>query len=155
MRKWLADQGISSYFAAVGHPQSNGQVEAFNKIIGVGIKKKLDRAKGLWAGELPNVLWSIRTTAKNSTGQSPFMLVYGAEAVLPIEMYEPTLRVMLYDENANWERMKATLDILPEIRGNALLRQQIYKLRMTRAYNQRVNHRPLQVGDLVLRKMEA
>lgn len=33
-------------------------------------------------------------------------MVYGAEAVLPIEMYEPTLRVMLYDEDANWEMMK-------------------------------------------------
>ena len=83
------------------------------------------------------------------------MLVYGAEAVLPIEMCEPTLRVMLYDENANWEMMKATLDFLPEVRGNALLRQELYKIRMTREYNKRVKHRPLKEGDLVLRKMAA
>jgi len=49
------------------------------------------------------------------------MMVYGAEAVLPIEMCEPTLRVMLYDEAANWEAMKMNLDFLPETRGNALL----------------------------------
>ena len=155
LKLWLSDQGISSHFASVGHPQANGQVEAFNKIISEGIKKKLDHAKGLWVDELHNVLWSIRTTVKNSTGESPFMLVYGSEAVLPIEMCEPTLRVMLYDEEANWESMKATLDFLPEVRGNALLRNQMYKIKISREYNRRVNYRPLRLGDLVLRKMES
>ena len=109
----------------------------------------------MWVEELYNVLWSIRTTTKNSTGETPFIMVYGAEAVLPIEMYEPTLRVMLYDEEVNWEMMKATLDFLPEIRGNALLRQEMYKLQMTREYKKRVKYRPLRKGDLVLRKMAA
>ncbi|KAL2928066.1 Gag-Pol polyprotein [Bienertia sinuspersici] len=155
LKKWMSDQGISSCFASVGRPQANGQVEAFNKIISEGVKKKLDRAKGLWADELPNILWSIRTTAKNSTGETPFLLVYGAEAVLPIEMYEPTLRIMLYDEEANWEAMKLALDFLPETRGNAQLRHEMYKLRMTREYNKRVKERPLKPGDFVLRKLEA
>ncbi|XP_056688278.1 uncharacterized protein [Spinacia oleracea] len=118
------------------------------------MKKKLDEAKWLWADELPNVLWSIRTTTKNSTGETPFLLAYGAEAVLPVEMCEPTLRVMLFNEDANWEMMKAALDFLPEARGNAALRQQLYKLRMTREYNKRVSRRILKVGDFVLRKME-
>ncbi|XP_056686068.1 uncharacterized protein [Spinacia oleracea] len=120
-----------------------------------GIKKKLDEAKGRWADDLPNVLWSIRTTAKNSIGETPFLLAYGAEAVLPTEMYEPTLRVMLYDENANWEMMKMALDFLPEVRGNAALRQQLYKLRMAREYNKKVSKRVLKGGDFVLRKMES
>ncbi|XP_056686043.1 uncharacterized protein [Spinacia oleracea] len=135
LKEWLADHGIHSCFASVGRPQANGQVEAFNKIISEGIKKKLDEAKGLWADELPNVLWAIRTMAKNSTGETPFLLAYGAEAVLPIEVCEPTLRVMLYDENANWEMIKLALDFLPEVRGNAALRQQLYKIRMTTAAN--------------------
>ena len=155
LRKWLEDQGIAHCFASVGRPQTNGQVESFNKIISDGIKKKLEKAKGLWADELPNVLWSIRTTAKSSTGETPFMMVYGAEAVLPIEMCEPTLRVMLYDEAANWEAMKMNLDFLPETRGNALLRQAIYKLRMAREYNKHVKNRPVRIGDYVLRKMAA
>ncbi|XP_056698482.1 uncharacterized protein [Spinacia oleracea] len=155
LKEWLADHGIHSCIASVGRPQANGQVEAFNKIISEGIKKKLDEAKGLWADELPNVLWSIRTTAKNSTGETPFLLAYGAEAVLPIEMCEPTLRVMLYDENANWEMMKVALDLLPEVRGNDALRQQLYKIRMAREYNKKVSNRVLKVGDFVLRKMES
>ncbi|XP_056695104.1 uncharacterized protein [Spinacia oleracea] len=141
LESWLADHGITTCFASVGRPQANGQ--------------KLDEAKGLWADELPNVLWSIQTTAKNSTGETPFLLAYGAEAVLPIEMCDPTLRVMLFNEDANWEMMKAALDFLPETRGNAALRQQLYKLRMTREHNKRVSRRNLKVGDFVLRKMKA
>ena len=142
--------GIAAHFAAVAHPQTNGKVEAFNKIISAGIKKKLDKAKGLWAEEVYNVLWSIRITAKNSTGETPFMPVYGVEVVFPIEMYEPSLRVMLYEEEA---KMQLNLDELPEVRG-ALFRQQWYKIQMTREYNKRVVKRPIKEGDLLLRKME-
>ena len=38
------------------YPQSNGQVEATNKTIVNGMKKRLESAKGKWAKELPNVL---------------------------------------------------------------------------------------------------
>ncbi|XP_021760184.1 uncharacterized protein LOC110725012 [Chenopodium quinoa] len=146
--------GIAHCFASVGRPQDNGQVEAHNKLISNGIKRKLEKVGGLWADELVNVLWSIRTTVKSSIGKTPFFLVYSVEVVLPIEMYEPTLRVMLYDEAANWEAMRTALDFLPEARSNATLRHKIYRLRMTRAYNRRVLKRPLKMGDLVLRKME-
>ncbi|XP_057250630.1 uncharacterized protein LOC130591360 [Beta vulgaris subsp. vulgaris] len=154
LREWLADQGIKAHFAAVAHPQANGQVKAFKKILSAGTKKKLDNAKGLWVEELQLVLWSIRTTTKNSTGETPFMLVYGSEAVLPIEIEEPTLRVMLYSEEAIWAALRTALDQVPEVRGNALLRMQLYKLRMTREFNKRVARRSLKEGDLVLRKME-
>ena len=120
-----------------------------------GIKKRIEKAVGLWAEELINVLWSIRTTAKGATGETHFFMVYGAEAVLPIELYEPTLRVMLYNEEENWEAMKLALDFLPEKRGNASIRHEIYRLQMERAYNKRVKRRPLKVGDFVLRKMES
>lgn len=51
--------------------------------------------------------------------------------------------------------MKIALDFLPETRGNAALRQQLYKLKMARVYNKKVSRRILKVGDFVLRKMEA
>ena len=51
-----------------------------------GLKKRLDGAKGKWAKELPNVLWAYQTTPRRSTGETPFSLTYGAEAVIPVEV---------------------------------------------------------------------
>ena len=50
------------------------------------IKTKLDDAKSAWPEELPNVLWAYRTTAKTPTGETPFKLTYGTEAVIPVEI---------------------------------------------------------------------
>ena len=43
-------------FSFVEHPQTNGLAEAANKIIIVGLKKRLEQAKGLWANKLHAVL---------------------------------------------------------------------------------------------------
>jgi hypothetical protein len=48
--------------------------------------------------ELPAVLWSTRTTPSRATGQTPFSLVYGAEAVLPTELKYGSPRVLAFDE---------------------------------------------------------
>ncbi|XP_017224963.1 uncharacterized protein LOC108201178 [Daucus carota subsp. sativus] len=74
------------------YPQANGQAESSNKILMNNLKRRLSGYKGRWAEELPWVLWSDRTTPKTSTGQTPFSLVYGTEAVLPTEVMMPTAR---------------------------------------------------------------
>jgi hypothetical protein len=33
--------------------------------------------------ELPHVIWGLRTQPSKATGQTPFFLVYGSEAILP------------------------------------------------------------------------
>ena len=44
------------------------------------------------------MLWSIRTTATKPTGETPFFLVYGAEAVLPHEVWHRSPWVLAFDE---------------------------------------------------------
>ncbi|GJU81556.1 reverse transcriptase domain-containing protein [Tanacetum coccineum] len=72
--------------------QTNGLVERANRSLGEGIKARLDRHKGRWVEELSHVLWAHRTTIKVSTGDTPFSLVYGTEAVIPAEIGMPTIR---------------------------------------------------------------
>nr|XP_016499424.1 PREDICTED: uncharacterized protein LOC107818028 [Nicotiana tabacum] len=55
-------------------------------------KKRLDDAKGKWREVLPEVLWAYRTTSKISTGATPFSLVYGSEALIPVEVGKPSIR---------------------------------------------------------------
>ena len=55
-REFCGDFRIKNKYSTPTYPQSNGQVEAINKVIVSGLKKMLDDAKGKWAEELPSVL---------------------------------------------------------------------------------------------------
>ena len=55
-RKLSSNLSIKNMYSTLTYPQSNSQVEATNKAIVNGLKKRLDDAKGRWAKELPNVL---------------------------------------------------------------------------------------------------
>ena len=98
-------------FSSVSRPQTNGKVESANKEILNGIKKKIDWAKGTWDEELPDILWSSRTTVKEAMGHTPFSLVYGSEAVLPVEIGIPTNRIAYYwhNENHQWKKPRFLL----------------------------------------------
>ena len=87
--QYIEDLGNRVYFASVAHPQSNGQAERANVEVLRGLRTKtfdrLRKSGRRWIDELPAVLWSIRTMPNRATSQTPFALVYGAEAVLPTE----------------------------------------------------------------------
>ena len=55
-KKYCSDLGIKNRYSTPAYPQGNGQVEAVNKVIVNGFKKRLDDAKGKWVKELPHVL---------------------------------------------------------------------------------------------------
>ncbi|KAK9053624.1 hypothetical protein SSX86_024698 [Deinandra increscens subsp. villosa] len=144
--------GIKMITSTPVHPQANGQAESSNKIIINNLKKKLGSKKGRWAEELPFVLWADRTTSKNATGQTPFSLVFGAEAVIPTEMVIPTARVTLQDSQNNSENLLQDLETIEELRDLAKVRMASYQQRVARSYNKNIRLRRFQVGDLVLRK---
>ncbi|XP_052110324.1 uncharacterized protein LOC127741598 [Arachis duranensis] len=81
---------IKQMFSSVEHPQTNSQVEATNKVILQGLRKRLDQKKGTWADELASVLWSYRTTPQSSTEETPCQLTYGVNTVIPMEVGEPS-----------------------------------------------------------------
>ena len=55
-RAFCNDLGIKNKYSTPAYSQSNGQAEAMNKTILNGLKRRLDRAKGRWVEELPNIL---------------------------------------------------------------------------------------------------
>ena len=84
-----------------------------------GLKRRLDGAKGRWAKELPSVLWAYRTTPRRSTGETPFSLTYGAEAVIPTEVSLCSARVTEFDPVQNADLIMERLDWLEECREAA------------------------------------
>ena len=73
--------------------QTNGAVEAANKNIKNILQKMVETYKD-WPDKLPFALWGYRTSIWTSTGATPYSLVYKIEAILPIEIEVPLLRVM-------------------------------------------------------------
>ena len=80
------------------YPQGNGQAEATNRVVLNILKKMKHEYGGKWSDHLTNVLWACRSFVKTPTGFSPFSLIYGTEAISPIELVVPTPRVVL-EEN--------------------------------------------------------
>lgn len=72
--------------------QAKGQVELTNCILMQGLKTKLGAAWGDWVEELPGILWAYRTTTRFPIGETPFSLVYGAEAVILAEVVVESAR---------------------------------------------------------------
>jgi hypothetical protein len=58
----------------------------------------LDSKGGKWIKEIPNALWGLRTPPSKPTGQSPYFLVYGSEAILPADVIWDSPAVEHYDE---------------------------------------------------------
>jgi hypothetical protein len=75
----------------------NGQVERADMLILQGMKTimfhDLEARGSNWHKELPSVLWAFRTNINRATRNTPFNLVYGADAVLPLEIYLESVRV--------------------------------------------------------------
>ena len=101
---------------------------------------------------MPRVLWAYRTTARKPTGVSPFVLIYGVEVVIPIEIGLPTIRTAT-PKSENEESMIRELDTSNELREAAAIRVASYQRRFANFYNKQVKPRVFQSGDLVLRKV--
>ena len=146
---------IRHHFSPVCYPQANGQVEVMNRTIFTGIKKNLQDSRNQWPEELHRVLWSYRTTPSSATGHTPFSLVYGTEAIIPVEVGLPSMRMRGFDEELNNSRMREHLDLADELRDQALYKMVKYKQLMSRFYNRRVRTRQFREGDLVLRVLKS
>lgn len=84
----------------VAHPQANGQIEVINRTILHGLKAWVKNMGGSWVDELHSILWAYCTMPHLPTGESPYMLVYRAEAIL-LEIGLHNLRVEKFDPTSN------------------------------------------------------
>ena len=55
---------------------------------------------------MPSILWAYRTTIRTPTGETPFRLTYGSEAVIPAEVGLTSYMVDNHDERKNDEAMR-------------------------------------------------
>lgn len=139
----------SPYFA-----QGNGQAEATNKIVKGIIQKTLEENPRDWHEALSQALWAYRTSQRGSTRTTPFTLVYGQDAVIPVERPVNTLRIMRQPRIDSEEYrilMLNALESIDIIREEARGTINKNKLKVEKMYNRRVKYKAFRVGDLVWR----
>ncbi|XP_074343127.1 uncharacterized protein LOC141680953 [Apium graveolens] len=124
---YLKELGIKHKRSSMAHPQGNGQVEVTNRTILRDLEKRLEHFKKTWPYELPKVLWSYRTTPRIRIEETPFKLAFGFEVRLPVETGSPSHRVTNLEEISNIEGLKTNLELLDEVRDQAVQMMKKYK----------------------------
>ncbi|KAM2415787.1 hypothetical protein ACFX1X_002106 [Malus domestica] len=135
------------------HAPANGLAEAFNKTLCNLLKKVIGRTKKDWHERIGEALWAYRTTYRTPTQATPYSLVYGVEAVLPLESQIPSLRMAIQEGLTDEENAKLhlqELEALDEKRLEAQQHLECYQARLSKAFNKKVLPRSFQMGDLVL-----
>ncbi|XP_074327822.1 uncharacterized protein LOC141665739 [Apium graveolens] len=129
--KEISECGIKHKKSSVAYSQGNGKVEVTN------------------GNPAP------RTSPRTSTGETPFKIDYGTEAMLPIEVGSPSHRAINFDEEANKEGLRTNIELIDEVRDQAVERMEKYKEKTREHFSKKSRVRNFQVGDLVLRDTEA
>jgi hypothetical protein len=137
----------STYYA-----QANGQAKASNKVLIKIIKKRIKDNPRRWHEKLSEALLAHRTSRHRAMKVTPFELVYGQEAVLPVEIGLQSLRVTgqgSLSAKEYHELMMDKIDDVHESRFQALEEIEKEKIKIAKAYNKHVMEKSFQVGDIV------
>ena len=93
-------------------------------------------------------------TTRVPTSDTPFRLTFGTKAIIPMEVVGLTsYRVKTYEDQKNQKELNNNLDLIDEVREEAMKRMAKHKEARARYYNRKVKVRRLNIGDLVLRKV--
>ena len=152
MKYFAADYGIQLVKSTPFYAQANGQAEASNKVLISILEKMLEDNPRDWHRILSETLWAYRTSKRSATGVSPFFLTYGQDAVLPMEVVVPSLRVSKQNDLTPQEYNQAMIMELEDADENkiqAFNRMMVQKNKVAQSYNKRVRKKTFQEGDLV------
>ncbi|XP_060182457.1 uncharacterized protein LOC132612143 [Lycium barbarum] len=133
----------------------SGAIDAANKNIKRILRKMVDNYKN-WHEQLPYALLGYRTTTRTSTRATPYLLVYGTEAVIPADVEIPSLRVLQEAElkDAEWfKNYYEQLAMIEEKRMVTVCHGQLYRQRMSRAFNKIVRTLLFQIRKFVLKRV--
>ena len=150
--------GIEQRVTSAYHPQANGLVERTNRTIQSSVLKVLNQKPEDWPDALPGVLFSYNTSRHKSTIYSPFFLLYGRDAVLPVQVSNQSIEE---DVSENTIDSTDTAAVQARVDDMIKIRQHIFpaaknnidsaQVRQQRNYRTRhLNKATFSIGDNVL-----
>ena len=104
------------------HPESDGMVERFNRTLLMMLAMFAGKNRDDWDDLLPAVMMAYRSSVHESTGFSPYRLMFGEECTLPMDIGLPTEQLETTDEITSpyaiwsvtrWRRLMSRYDYIP------------------------------------------
>ncbi|OMJ15154.1 Retrovirus-related Pol polyprotein from transposon, partial [Smittium culicis] len=148
--------GLKLSFTTSYHPQTNGMVERGHVPLVSSLSKYCGRNPSQWPKYLHLALWADRITAKRTTGEAQYKLVYGQDCVLPIESEYETWNTISWKKEMTTEELLLSrirqLDKKSLLIEEASNRQKNSRKKDVEYFNNKhkIRDTPLKVGEMVL-----
>ena len=128
------------------HPQSDGLVERLNQTIISMLATVVNDFGGEWEDRLPRVCFAYNTSQQESTGFTPFCLMFGRQARIPLDlMYQTPVTETRNVSHYVWILRKSLQDAYALVRENL----QAASFRQKELYDEKIHGKPYSVDDLV------
>ncbi len=142
--------GIKSICTSVYHPQTDGLVERFNRMLKIMVRKFVKEDAKNWDKWLEPLLFAVREVPQASTGFSPFELLYGRQPRGVLDVIKES-----WEEGSSNSRneiqyvldLRAKLHTLGRLSRENLLQAQDKQMRL---YDRGTRLRQFTPGDKVL-----
>lgn len=148
-----AELGVKHKLSTAYHPQTNGLVERFNRTLCEALAKYANEHQDDWDVYLTSVLFAYRTKKHSTTRHEPFYLMYGRDAILPIEFAVKTIQSESAENSFQDDLFNRIHTLTGNVMGDRLATQDvIHKEQQKQKQKHDSNLRDVQfkIGDLVL-----
>jgi hypothetical protein len=135
---------------AAYHPQCNGLVERYNHTFAEMVSMYVNSYHNDWDGLIDFVTFAYNTSRQETTGYSPFYLLYGREAVLPIDVALGNNPDLGLDDGDPSDRVRTLTVKLSQIREEVKGRMAAIKIKQKKRYDRWRRQASFAEGDLVL-----
>jgi hypothetical protein len=155
--KYCENSGIDVRYVSIAQPRANGQVERANGMVPMPSRSDymmlLIQKGASGSRNYPMHSGGLRTQPTKTTGQSSHFLVYGSEAILPVDVMWDSPAMEQYGEGISEDSRRVDIDGLEEARCAALVQSARYLEGIRRYHDRNVKEHSFNVGDLVLRRI--
>ena len=133
------------------HPQANGAVERMNHTLATMLSMYVGSDHRDWDETLQYVCFAYNTARQESTGFSPFFLLYGREPVLPIDLeLQANPNPQVHEDDASMDYAERLMKELKAAKVLVKLRMELAQEKQKRIYNEKRREQEFNPGDLVL-----
>ena len=132
------------------HPSGNGMCERVNQTIKHGLQKVVNENNlDEWDEAIPQIVFAYNTAVHSATGYSPYFLMFGSLARLPIELRVLPPGDLKKEKSTIWEQQQKIAGVFENVRKNLDTAHEASK----DAYDLGSTKRIFKIGDQVRIKL--